>query len=119
VGGDCHELGNRDADHGGGGRMDYRTVADLAITRGKVRFSKGKRKGTLPHAWLLAGSPVHLASHPMKVLCLFTKLDFARPRHTSAAAYFSPDGMQWGCFHAEQEARRDPQEGGARLERMA
>src|SRR5262245_13676816 len=32
-----HELGNRDANHGGGGRMDHHAVADLAITRGKVR----------------------------------------------------------------------------------
>src|SRR5262249_39053359 len=32
-----HELGNCDANHGGGGRMDHHTVADLAITRGKVR----------------------------------------------------------------------------------
>jgi hypothetical protein len=49
VGGDCHELGHRDADLGGGGRMDHRTVADLAITRGKVRFSKGAGgKGRCP-----------------------------------------------------------------------
>jgi hypothetical protein len=51
VGDDCDDLGNRDADHGGGGLMDHHTVADLAITRGRVTFrQRGKReKGRAPH----------------------------------------------------------------------
>jgi hypothetical protein len=44
--------------------MDHRAVADLAITRGKMRFGKGQAERDVAPCVALAGSPAHRPGQP-------------------------------------------------------